>query len=80
MGTGSGPGGLNSRIFTNSFAGQSSGMAYPFKPNNYFGFNSKPIYSYNVYYQLANNGAGFGARGERWARTNNVKVSFIPPK
>jgi hypothetical protein len=80
MGTGSGPGGLNSRIFTNSFAGQSSAMAYPFKPNNYFGFNSKPIYSYNVYHQLANNGAGFGAREGRWARVNNVKISFIPPK
>jgi hypothetical protein len=39
MGTGSGPGGLNSRIFTNSFAGQSSAMAYPFKPNNYFYWN-----------------------------------------
>jgi hypothetical protein len=55
-------------------------MAFPFKPNNYFGFQNKPQYSYNVYHQLANNGAGFGSRGARWARNNGVPISFIPPK
>ncbi len=71
---------LTSRIFTNSFAGKEREMAFPFKPNNYFGFQNKTQYSYNIYHQLANNGAGFGARGERWARINNSQISFIPPK
>ena len=71
---------LNSRIFTNSFAGKENEMAFPFRPYNYFGFQNKTQYSYNVYHQLANNGAGFGARGARWARVNNLPISFIPPK
>ena len=71
---------LGSRIYTNSFAGKNSKMAYPFKPNNYFGWQNKNQYSYNVYHQLADNTAGAGARGARWARINNVPVSFIPPK
>ncbi len=79
MGTGSGPRGLNSRVFTNSFAGKEREMAYPFKPNNYFGFQNKKQYSYNVYHQLAYNGAGFGARGARWARVNQVPIAFNPP-
>ena len=70
---------LNSRIFTNSFAGKEREMAFPFKPNNYFGFQNKTQYSYNVYHQLANNGASFGSRGARWARNNGVAISFIPP-
>ena len=69
---------LGSRIYTNSFAGKNKEMAFPFKPNNYFGLQTKPQYSYNVYHQLADNGAGFGARGARWARVNNVPISFIP--
>jgi hypothetical protein len=52
---------------------------FPLRPNNYFGFQNQPQYSYNVYHQLADNGAGFGARGGRWARVNNVPISFIPP-
>ena len=79
MGNGSGPGGFNSRIFTNSFAGKESAMAFPLVPKNYFGFQTKGQYSYNIYHQLANNGAGFGSRGARWERVNNVPVSFNPP-
>ncbi len=71
---------FNSRIFTNSFSDKEKSMAYPFKPNNYFGFNNKSLYSYNVYHQLANNGAGFGSRGARWARVNRVQIAFNPPK
>jgi hypothetical protein len=70
---------LASRVYTNSFAGKEREMALPFKPNNYFGFQNKTQYSYNVYHQLADNTAGFGARGARWARVNNVPISFIPP-
>jgi hypothetical protein len=70
---------LASRVYTNSFAGKEREMALPFKPNNYFGFQNKTQYSYNVYHQLADNTAGFGARGARWARINNVPISFIPP-
>ena len=69
---------LGSRIYTNSFAGKNKEMAFPFKPNNYFGLQTKPQYSYNVYHQLADNGAGFGARCARWARVNNVPIRFIP--
>jgi hypothetical protein len=70
---------LASRIFTNSFAGKEKEMASPLIPNNYFGFQNQIQYSYNVYHQLANNGASFGARGARWSRVNNVPISFIPP-
>ena len=70
---------IASRIFTNSFSGKNREMASPLKPNNYFGFQNKTQYSYNVYHQLANNGAGFGSRGVRWERVNKIKVSFIPP-
>lgn len=70
---------LASRIYTNSFAGKNNEMASPFKPNNYFGWQTKTQYSYNVYHQLADNGAGFGAREARWARVNNVPIHFIPP-
>ena len=79
MGNGSGPGSINSRVFTNSFSGKERAMAFPLKPNNYFGFQNKKQYAYNIYYQLAYNGAGFGSRGERWARANNVNISFTPP-
>jgi hypothetical protein len=70
---------IASRIYTNSFTGKNSEMALPLRPNNYFGFQNRNQYSYNVYHQLADNGAGFGARGARWARANNVAISFIPP-
>ena len=69
---------LNSRIFTNSFAGKDREMAFPLVPKTYFGFQTKAQYSYNVYHQLANNGASFGARGARWARVNHQQIAFNP--
>ncbi len=74
-----GSGSFNSRIFTNSFAGKEREMAFPLVPKLYFGFQTRHQYSYNVYHQLANNGAGFGSRGARWARVNNQPISFNPP-
>ena len=44
---GSGPR-IASKVFTNSFAGKEKEMATPLKPNNYFGFQNKTHYSYNV--------------------------------
>ena len=70
---------LASKIYSNSFAGKEREMSLPLKPNNYFGFQNKTQYSYNVYHQLANNGAGFGSRGARWERVNKIKVAFVPP-
>ena len=80
MGNGSGPGGLNSRIYTNSFSSQVSAMAYPFRnQGNSFGGLSRPQYSYVTYHELADNSSGFGSRGARWSRVNKIKTSFIPP-
>lgn len=70
---------LGSRIYTNSFATLNDRMALPFRPNNYFGFQNKNQYSYNVYHQLADNGASFGGLGARWARINKVPNYFVPP-
>jgi len=70
---------LNSRIFTNSFSHKEYEMARPLLPHTYFGMQNRAQYSYNTYHQLANNGAGFGALGARWARANNVQISFYPP-
>lgn len=70
---------LGSRIYTNSFATLNNRMAFPFRPNTYFGFQNKNQYAYNVYHQLADNGAGFGSQGARWARINKVSTHFIPP-
>ena len=80
MGTGSGPGGFNSRIYTNSFSGKDRELALPLYPKNYFGFQTKAQYSYNTYHALAYNGTGFGSRGARWARVNQVPIAFNPPK
>ena len=81
MGTGSGPGGLNSRIFTNSFAGQSSAMAYPYRNlGNSFGGLSKPQYSYLTFFSLVDCG-GVGARFGRFRRARHIPpIKFIPPK
>lgn len=70
---------LGSRIFTNSFAGKEKEMAMPLFPKNYFGFQTRSQYSYNVYHSLADNTSGFGSRGARWARVNGVAVAFNPP-
>ena len=78
-----GSGRLNSRVFTNSFAGQNSSGYYPFyiqqRGDSFYGL-SKPQYSHQTYYQLAYNGAGIGGRSVRWSRDNNVpSPSFMPP-
>ena len=80
MGTGSGPGRLNSRIFTNSFAAKDRELAIALFPKNYFGFQTRAQYSYNTYHSLADNSPGFGARGARWARANGVTIAFNPPR
>jgi hypothetical protein len=83
MGTGSGPGRLNSRIYTNSFAGKNNAAYAPFyflqAGNSFYGL-SRPQYSRQTYYQLADNGAGAGARGDRWLRSQGYQpITFIPP-
>jgi hypothetical protein len=83
MGNGSGPGRLNSRVYTNSFAGKNNEAYKPFYlrdlGNSFYGL-SKPQYSHSTYYQLANNGAGAGARGDRWLRSQGYQsIPFIPP-
>jgi hypothetical protein len=74
---------INSRIYTNSFAGKNNEAYLPFylrsAGSSFFGL-SKPQYSHQTYYQLADNGAGAGARGDRWLRANGQQsISFIPP-
>ena len=74
---------LSSRIYTNSFAGKEREMAFPFVPNNYFGFQNKTQYSYNVYHQLANNGAGFGSllhKGLSFAWANRAAIADAAQK
>jgi hypothetical protein len=83
MGNGSGPGRLNSRVYTNSFAGKNNEAYKPFYLRDvgisFYGL-SKPQYSHSTYYQLANNGAGAGARGDRWIRAYGQQpINFIPP-
>lgn len=68
---------LGSRIYTNSFTGKDQEMTYSLKTNKYFGFQNKTQYAYNLYRQLTENGAGAGSRGARWARVNNIQISFL---
>ena len=82
MGSGSGPGRLNSRVYTNSFAGKSSEMVFPFQVRQTgpsFAGLSKPQYSYITYNTLAYHGAGAGGRAGKWANANGIKYQFIPP-
>jgi len=80
MGTGSGPGALNSRIYTNSYASASRAMAYPFRNmGTSFAGLSKPQYAYITYNSLAYHGAGAGGRAARWAYAHGQRFSFIPP-
>jgi hypothetical protein len=82
MGTGSGPGGLNSRVFTNSLAWKNNQAYFPFyvrqAGNSFYGL-SKPQYSSQSYHQLAYLGAG-GSRGEKWSRAFGRTTQFIPPQ
>jgi hypothetical protein len=79
MGNGSGTGGLNSRVYTNSYAGKSIAMAFPFKNGGSFGGLSKPQYSYVTYNSLAYHGSGAGGRADKWASANGLNISFVPP-
>jgi hypothetical protein len=79
MGNGSGPYGLNSRVFTNSYSMQVSRMAAPFRGNS-FGGLSAAQYSNLTYSNLAALGAGAGNRAGRWAVAKGQQVAFIPPQ
>lgn len=80
MGNGSGVRGINSRVYTNSYATKVLSMAFPYRnQGNSFGGFSKPQYSHTTYYNLAYNGAGAGSRGGRWAINQGIKIPFIPP-
>jgi hypothetical protein len=79
MGNGSGPGRLNSRVYTNSYSLVSSAMVKPFKYGGSFAGLSRPQYSYITYNTLAYQGAGAGGRAGRWARASGNRISFIPP-
>lgn len=79
MGTGSGPGSLNSRIYTNSFSTQVAAMAFPYKNGGSFGGLTRTQYSYLTYHELADNTTGFGSRGAKWARRNGQQIVFNPP-
>jgi hypothetical protein len=83
MGNGSGVAGINSKVYSNSYAYKNNAMFAPyyfsFKGDSFYGL-SKPQYSYQVYRQLSALGANAGSRAERWDRANGVKpLSFIPP-
>lgn len=82
MGTGSGPGGLNSRVYTNSFAWKNNSAYKPFyqqqKGDSFYGL-SKAQYASQTYHQLAYHGAGAGSRGARWGRVNNMYVRQYGP-
>jgi hypothetical protein len=80
MGNGSGPGQLNSRIYTNSFSNISNSLTFSLNTRgNSFGGLSKPQYSFLTYNTLAYHGAGAGGRGDRWNRRYSNGISFIPP-
>ena len=74
MGYNSTLGRFNSRIRTNSFTYKNQQMTSGLQPKTHFGFPSKSMYNYNVYYQLADNGVD--SRGARWDRVNGIKHKF----
>ena len=88
MGNGSGVYGLNSRIYTNSYAYQSNRTSYPKPIGDSFAGFSKPMYSRQTYMTLANCGPSIEARAKRWTNTygrtyggneGSRRISFIPP-
>ena len=78
-----GSGRINSRVYTNSFAGRNNQAYLPYylqQAGNSFNNLSRPQYSHQSYYQLAYNGAGTGGREGRWFRSNGLQpIKFIPP-
>jgi hypothetical protein len=79
MGNGSGIYGLNSRIYTNSYAYQSERTSYPKPIGNSFAGFSKPMYSFQTYHTLANNGPAADARVQRFNNSRGIQTGFIPP-
>ena len=80
MGNGSGPSGLNSRIYTNSWSYQAQRQFYPQyatqQGNSFYGL-SIPQYESTIYYNLSNNGPGAGARTRRFGNpTLDYNVRF----
>jgi len=69
MGNGSGPGHLNSRIYTNSWSYKVQRQFYneyrKEQGDSFYGL-SKPQYQSTIYYTLSNNGPGAGARARRF--------------
>ena len=65
MGNGSGPGRLNSKIYTNSWGYQAQRLFaneyFKNQGNSFYGL-SIPQYQSTIYYTLSNNGPGAGAR------------------
>ena len=83
MGTGSGPGGLNSRVFTNSFAWKNNQAYFPFyaaqRGDSFYGL-SKPQYSWQTFHQLAYLGSGAGQRQNKWLQQRGIRTPYIPPQ
>ena len=80
MGTGSGTNGLNSRIYGNSYAYQSQRISYPIPLGDSFAGFSKPMYSYQTYYTLADCGPIADSRVGRYYRSLGLPSRrFIPP-
>ena len=82
MGNGSGPSGLNSRIYTNSWSYQVQRQFYSQynkdQGDSFYGL-SKPQYQSTIYYTLSNNGPGAGARARRFGyggQTNFNNTTF----
>ena len=79
MGTGSGVSGLNSRIFTNSYAWKSYSTTIPNRGGDSFAGFSKPMYSRQTYMTLSNCGPAADARVQRFNNSQGKQTSFIPP-
>jgi hypothetical protein len=80
MGTGSGVYGLNSKIYTNSYAWKSYSTTIPNRGGGSFAGFSRPMYSYQTYHTLANNGPAIGSRALRVDRAlGRPSIGFIPP-
>jgi hypothetical protein len=82
MGNGSGPGALNSRVYTNSYAFISNQAYFPFyarQAGNSFYGTSRPQYSWLTYHNLAYLGAGAGQRQNKWLQQRGIRTSYLPP-